>query len=96
MVAGKEETVRSILRKEFVPAEGGRSHRYFEYIVDDVAISRTYVSHGGKKDLDDDLLSKMGEQCHLSGRQFHAFAKCWMSAEDYRRILIDKGIIPGP
>jgi hypothetical protein len=38
----------------------------------------------------------MARQCHLRRQQFVALAKCQMSAEAYRQILIDKGIIPAP
>jgi hypothetical protein len=94
-VVAKRLAVSSMLRKGFSRAIGD-DHQRFEYIVDEEAISRTFVSHGGGKDLDDKLLGDMARQCHLSRKQFIAFAKCEMTAEAYRQILIDKGIIPGP
>jgi hypothetical protein len=53
------------------------------------------VSHGGSKDLSDFLLGEMAKDCHLSKPQFFALVKCRMSKEEYRQILIDKGIIKG-
>jgi hypothetical protein len=96
MVAGKEESVRSMCRKGFGRAAGD-DHRYFEYIVPGCeSVCRTYVSHGGGKDLTENLIREMAKDCHLKPREFFAFVKCQMSAEKYRQILIDKGIIPAP
>jgi hypothetical protein len=95
MVAGKKDTTRSMCRKGFTEISGG-DHMVYEYMFDGDPVSRTKVSHGGGKDLSNDLISDMAKECHLSRKQFIAFAKCEMSAEAYRQILIDKGIIPGP
>jgi hypothetical protein len=97
MVTGKKEAVRAMLRKNFsedpVP---GRDHRKFCYVVDGEIIFKTKVSHGGSDDLDDYLLGEMAKQCHLdNARQFFDFVKCRISKEQYRQILIDKGIIKG-
>jgi hypothetical protein len=83
-------------RKGFAEGRGGRAHRYFEYIFNGEAVFSTFVSHGGSKDLNDYLLGMMAKDCHLSRKEFIAFARCEMSADDYRAILIRKGIIPGP
>jgi hypothetical protein len=58
-------------------------------------VAETFVSHGGDYDLTPYLLGKMGKGCHLTAREFYAFAKCQMTEEQYRQILIDKGIIKG-
>jgi hypothetical protein len=94
MVAGKSETTRSLCRKRFVERSGG-DHMVYDYIVDGERISRTKVSHGGSRDLDENLIREMARDCHLKPREFFAFAKCWMSAQAYHQILIDRGIIKG-
>jgi hypothetical protein len=94
-VVAKRLAVSSMLRKGFSRAIGD-DHQRFEYILDEEAISRTFVSHGGGKDLDDKLLGDMARQCHVSRKEFIAFARCEMSEAEYRAILIRKGIIPGP
>jgi hypothetical protein len=97
MVVGKAEAVRSLCRKSFVDSpEPGKDHRRLGYMWEGRIIFYTYVSHGSGKDIGDDLISDMARQCHLRRQQFVALAKCWMSAEKYRQILIDKGIIPAP
>jgi hypothetical protein len=93
MVATKSETVRSLLRKKFVHFKEGADHLYLAYFVDGEPVSVTWVSHGPDEDLGPRLLAKMGKQCHLSAREFYAFAKCHMTEKQYRQILIDKGII---
>jgi hypothetical protein len=95
MVAGKEDTVRSFKRKGYVELPG-YSHRRLGYVVNGEIRFRTWVSHGGSDDLSDNQISSMAAECHLSRKQFIAFAKCQMTAEAYRQILIDKGIIPAP
>jgi hypothetical protein len=91
---GKEESVRSICRKGYGDALGrGRAHRYFNYMVNGVPVATTYVSHGGSKDLSENLIHEMAKDCHLSRKEFIAFARCEMSADDYRAILLRKGII---
>jgi hypothetical protein len=94
MVAAKKEATRSMCRKGFVEISGG-DHMIYDYIVDGERISRTKVSHGGCKDLNDYLLGEMADDCHLSKTQFFAFVKCWMSEDEYRQILVDKGVIKG-
>jgi hypothetical protein len=85
-------------RKGFKEAPGaGGDHRRLGYVSPqgDI-IFYTCVSHGGSKDLSNKLISDMADDCHLSRKEFLAFAKCWMSAETYRQILIDKGVISDP
>jgi hypothetical protein len=84
-------------RKGYGPSlKRGKAHRFFDYCVDGEPAVRTCVSHGGSKDLDDNLIFQMSKECHLKKGEFIDFATCRMSAEKYRQILIDKGIIPGP
>jgi hypothetical protein len=93
MVAGKNETVRSCIRKGFNFTKEGADHIWFEYVVNDDRVALTCVSRGPDEDLGPKLLGRMGEQCHLSREQFYLFAKCIMTEKQYRQILVDKGII---
>jgi hypothetical protein len=95
MVATKNETVRSCIRKGFNFTKEGTDHIWFEYVVNGKRIALTCVSHGPDEDLTPYLLRKMGKDCHLSRQQFIAFAKCYMTEKQYRQILVDKGIIKG-
>jgi hypothetical protein len=95
MVADKSETVRSLLRKKFVRFKEGANHLYLAYFDKGEPVAVTCVSHGGRKDLAAKRIREMGEQCHLTKDEFYAFAKCHMTEEQYRQILIDKGIIKG-
>jgi hypothetical protein len=92
MVLGKNETTRSMCRKEFREIPGG-DHRILEYWADGQPRFRTKVSHGGSDDLDDRLIGEMAKQVHLKSRQFFDFVKCRISKEQYRQMLIDKGVI---
>jgi hypothetical protein len=93
MVAGKNETVKSCIRKGFNFTKEGADHIWFEYVVNGERVALTCVSHGPDEDLDDYLLGEMGRGCHLTARQFWNFAKCNMTEKKYRQILVDKGII---
>jgi hypothetical protein len=70
-------------------------HKYLVYMVGMDAVVRTFVSHGRGKDLNDNLPGLMARQCFLSKTQLLALINCTLSAEAYRQILIDKGVIKG-
>lgn len=53
---------------------------------------RTKISHG-ETEIGDPLISMMARQLHLSKNQFVDFAKCIMSEEEYRKELLQKGIV---
>jgi hypothetical protein len=95
MVAGKNETERSVQRKGFHKVPGAADHLWYQYRVKGKKVAEFKISHGPDYDLDDFLLRKMGKTCHLSREEFYRFAKCIMTEEQYRQILIDKGIIDG-
>jgi hypothetical protein len=94
MVAGKNETVRSAVRKGF-KTKANADHLKLQYWEGERKVAQTRVSHGPDEDLGPKRLREMGEQCHLSREQFYDFAKCKMTEEQYRQILVDKGIIKG-
>jgi hypothetical protein len=93
MVAGKNETVRSCIRKGFNFTKEGTDHIWFEYVVNEDRIALTFVSRGPDEDLGPRLLGRMAKQCHLSTQEFYDFAKCNMTKERYRKLLIDRGHI---
>jgi hypothetical protein len=96
MAVRKNEAVSSLCRKGYAGSHRrGKDHLYLDYLVDGVPAFFTFVSHGGPKDLSDKRISDMAKECHLSNQQFKDLAKCKMSKEQYRQILIDKGIIKG-
>jgi hypothetical protein len=90
----KNDAVRSFLNKGFGEAQqGSKHHRRFVYIVNENALFKTYVSHGSNKDLNDYLIGKMADDCHLTKEEFKQFVLCRISKEQYRQILIDRGVI---
>jgi hypothetical protein len=93
MVATKNETVRSCIRKGFNFTKEGADHLWFEYVVDGNRVALTCVSHGPDEDLTPKRLKIMGKQCKLSAQEFYAFAKCWMTEQQYRQLLVDRGYI---
>jgi hypothetical protein len=93
---GRKDAHRSMCRKGFEPdADGSPDHLRLVYRVNGKPAIRTFVSHSGR-DLDDNLISRMSRQTHLTRSEFLAFARCEMSEAEYRQILIREGIIPGP
>jgi hypothetical protein len=97
MTAGRMQTYRSLKRKNFADARHrSKDHLYLEYMVDDAAVFYTCVSHGGGKDLTPNQVRAMSEECHLSREDFLRLARCTMSKEEYRLILIRDGVIAGP
>jgi hypothetical protein len=93
MAVAKKEALKSSLRKGFDIVQGCSDHIKFAFMVKGKPVARTFVSHGGPKDLTDNQISAMAAECHLSRQEFIAFAKCIMTEKQYRQILVDKGII---
>ncbi len=82
---------RSLLVKGF--EQQLTHHEMFWLIVNGKRTSvRTRLSHGARE-YDDRLLSLMARQLHLSRREFDQLLDCPMSAEDYLRLLIDRGLV---
>jgi hypothetical protein len=50
------------------------------------------MSHG-KKDYSADLLAKMKNQLHLSGKEFTDLIQCPLTREQYLRLLVERGVI---
>jgi hypothetical protein len=93
MVAGKNETQRSVQRKGFNRVPGAADHLWYQYRVNGRKVAELKFSHGADEDLTPFLLGKLGKQCHLSRDEFYAFAKCWMTEKQYRQILFREGFI---
>jgi hypothetical protein len=52
----------------------------------------TFMSHG-QKDYSADLLAKMKNQLHLSGKEFADLIQCPLTREQYLRLLVERGVI---
>lgn len=71
-------------------------HRYFEFYVDGKYTGAyTYVSHGSKfKEASNQVVSQMKNQLKLNtSREVRDLVACPMSEDQYKRILMDKGIV---
>jgi len=52
----------------------------------------TFLSHG-QKEYSPDLLAKMKNQLHLSGKEFTNLIQCPLTGEQYLQLLIERGVI---
>jgi hypothetical protein len=50
------------------------------------------MSHG-QKDYSADLLAKMKNQLHLSGKEFTDLIQCPLTGEMYLQLLVERGVI---
>ena len=86
-----DELIRGLKRKGF--REENRDHKYlFLYVNEKKSSIRTKISHG-IKEYDDNLLSLMARQVHLSSKQFIDLVACPLTHEKYIEILKEEGTI---
>lgn len=89
----KDKFRKALLHLGFVENRS-RDHIYFEYYYQGKKITETKVSHGGEKDISKRLLGYiLREQLFLTRQEFEKVVNEKLSTEDYKTILIEKGII---
>ena len=85
---------RRVLRSLGFVEDRSRDHVYFEYYHRGRKIVETKVSHGGGKDISKRLLGYiLREQIYLTKQEFEGAVNGELSAEDYRKLLVEKGIL---
>jgi hypothetical protein len=68
-------------------------HRIFYLCVNGrITGVHTFISHG-HKECSADLLAKMKNQLHLSGKEFTDLIQCPLTMEMYLRMLVERGVI---
>lgn len=85
---------RSLCRKGFLKLQG--DHHFFTYFTMSGSKSSVFTktSHTPKiKDLGDDLLKKMAQQCKLSKTDFINLIDCPLSREKYEEKLLSQKVI---
>jgi hypothetical protein len=86
---------RRVLRSLGFVEDRGRDHIYLEYYYRGRKILETKVSHGGGRDISRRLLGYiLREQIYLTKQEFESAVNGDISAEDYRKLLVEKGILP--
>ncbi len=86
---------RKVLRSLGFIEDRSRDHIYLEYYHRGKKIVETKVSHGSGKDISKRLLGYiLREQIYLTKQEFESAVNGKLSAEDYRKLLIKKGILP--
>ena len=89
----RKDVEAAITQKGFVLEKSG-DHRYYHFLFNNRRIARTKVSHGTKyKDLSDDLLSHMANQCHLTMPEFLQFVDCPLSQQGYEGKLRERHLL---
>ena len=74
-------------------AQKDTHHRMFYLCVNGrITGVHTFMSHG-QKDSSADLLAKMKNQLHLSGKEFADLIQCPLTREQYLRLLVERGVI---
>lgn len=88
MPRNKKEVEAGLLAKGF-EATGAEHHKYVVYrsAAGKKAMAKTKTSHGGGKDLSDDLLAKMAKQCGVTKANFLRLVDCPMQRPEYEQIL---------
>lgn len=71
-----------------------KDHHFFYYTYNGERTKiYTKTSFGSKKEIGDSLISKMATQVHLKKEEFMRLIECTLSKEDYRDLLLEKGLI---
>jgi len=88
----KARDIESALKKKgFLEKE---THHKIFYLCVNGRISgvHTFISHG-QNDYSADLLAKMKNQLHLSGKEFTDLIQCPLTGERYLQLLVRRGVI---
>ena len=88
----KARDIEAALKKKGF-AQKETHHRIFCLCVNGrITGVHTFLSHG-LKDYSADLLAKMKNQLHLSGKEFTDLIQCPLTGERYLQLLVERGII---
>lgn len=89
MVLDKAKTEKGLRKKGFVNAKDKSvDHIYLSYEVDGVSLCHTKLSRGNSsKDLSNDLIKYMAQQCRLSKKDFLDLVNCPLSQAEYEKKL---------
>lgn len=84
---------RSLCQKGFTEIRD-RDHIFFHYLNDcgEKTVAWTKYSHS-TDEVADQLIKKMAKQTQLSKKQFEDLINCPLSAEEYKKILEEKGFL---
>lgn len=95
MPKDRREITSALQRKGFQKKSKKRDHDFFFLQRDDLNEPvYTKVSRGSKhKEIGDNLLGRMSRQLHLTRSEFDDLVECPMSAEDYLRTLVKRGVL---
>ena len=93
MPVKKRKLITALEQKGFRKKETPH-HTYYSFTDNEEKICRrvrTRISHGGGKDIDDNLLAQMAKQMQLDSRPvLEEFIECTITEESYREILRKK------
>ena len=87
MPRDRNKVAAGLLAKGFRRQEG--DHHYFIYwsAAGKKTMAKTKTSHGGGRDISDDLLSKMSRQCGLTKGDFLRLVDCPLERPGYEMLL---------
>jgi hypothetical protein len=88
----RSEVDAALLRKGFRNKEG--DHHYFIYYTTAGKKTRVFTktSHS-HREISDNLLSQMAQQCKLARANFDRLLDCPLSREEYERLLLEREAI---
>lgn len=84
--------VRSALNKKGFVEEGDRDHLFFIFVRDGRKLAKTKISHGASE-IDDNLISLMSRQMHISKDKFCDFVECTLSEDGYLDLLQQQRLV---
>ena len=87
----EKNEVEAGLKTKGFRCDGGE-HRYFVYwsLSGKKSMAKTKTSHGSEKDIHDELLSRMAQQCGLTKKQFVDLIDCPLQRKPYEQLLVQR------
>lgn len=87
----------SLKRKGFRRTEGNHSFFIYHSSAGKKSTVRTKTSHGSNsREISDELVSKMAQQCKLPNKDFKELIACPLSRDDYEKKLIEQQLVDPP
>ncbi|MBC6401434.1 MAG: hypothetical protein GDA37_10590 [Ekhidna sp.] len=94
MALDSKKAYKNLKKKGFEDSKNhSNDHKYLEFHHNGKMILYIKLSHGSKKDLNDNLIKKMSVQCKLSKQDFINLGNCPLSTEEYIEKLKEIGEI---
>lgn len=79
--------VDRMLRTKLAAAVTQGDHQNYILEVDGKKVGKTFMSHGQRGAVGDDLVRMMSRQCHVTMQESRNLVACPMSGDDWRELI---------